>query len=152
MPLFRNNEFDLEYLPWIRPLHTAEKHRPTMFHTATVRPRRSGPRILYNTPLKRCGDIYSWENLLTQSGRCVFTELTAGFKLFIPICSLKSELLTQGWKLQGRIVLSLTMYSFPLHITCIRWLWSLIQKLFRHRRNPESRIQNEEINKESAFS
>ena len=34
--------FDLEY---------AEKHRPTMFHTDTVRPRRSGPRILYNTPL-----------------------------------------------------------------------------------------------------
>ncbi len=24
-----------------------------MFHTATVRPRRSGPRILYNTPLRR---------------------------------------------------------------------------------------------------
>ncbi len=34
-----------------RPLHTAERHRPTMFHTATVRPKRSGPIILYNTPL-----------------------------------------------------------------------------------------------------
>ncbi len=35
----------------LRPLHTAEKHRPTMFHTATVKPTRSGPSILYNTPL-----------------------------------------------------------------------------------------------------
>ncbi len=35
---------------WLRPLHTAEKHRPTMFHTATVKPTRSGPSILYNTP------------------------------------------------------------------------------------------------------
>ncbi len=43
--------FDLEYLLWLRPLHTAEKHRPAMFHTATVRPKRSGPSILYNTPL-----------------------------------------------------------------------------------------------------
>ena len=31
--------------------NTAEKRRPTMLQTATVRPRRSGPRILYNTPL-----------------------------------------------------------------------------------------------------
>ncbi len=44
--------FDLEYLLWLRPLHTAEKHHPTMFHTATVRPTRSGPNILYNTSLK----------------------------------------------------------------------------------------------------
>ncbi len=36
----------------IRPLHTAEKHRPTMFHTGTVRPKRSGPSILYNTHLR----------------------------------------------------------------------------------------------------
>ncbi len=36
---------------WLRPLHTAEKHRPTMFHTVKVRPKRSGPSILYNTPL-----------------------------------------------------------------------------------------------------
>ena len=41
-----------QYLLWLRPLHTAEKHCPTtMFHTATVRPKRSGPSILYNTPL-----------------------------------------------------------------------------------------------------
>ncbi len=33
-------------------IHTAEKHHPTMFHTATVRPTRSGPNILYNTSLK----------------------------------------------------------------------------------------------------
>ena len=39
------------YLLWLRPLHTAEKHRPTMFHTATVKPTKSGPSILYNTPL-----------------------------------------------------------------------------------------------------
>ncbi len=39
-----------QYLLWLRPLHTAEKHRPTMFHTATVRPKRSGPSIRYNTP------------------------------------------------------------------------------------------------------
>ncbi len=36
---------------WLRPLHTAEKHHPTMFHTATVRPTRSGPNILYDTSL-----------------------------------------------------------------------------------------------------
>ncbi len=30
---------------------TAEKHRPTMLHTATVRPKRWGPNILYNTSL-----------------------------------------------------------------------------------------------------
>ncbi len=35
----------------LRPLHTAEKHHPTMSHTATVRHKRSGPRILYNTSL-----------------------------------------------------------------------------------------------------
>ncbi len=40
-----------QYLLWLRPLHTAEKQRPTMFHTATVRPKWSGPSILYNTPL-----------------------------------------------------------------------------------------------------
>ncbi len=34
-----------------KPVHTAEKHRPTMFHKATVKPTRSGPSILYNTPL-----------------------------------------------------------------------------------------------------
>ena len=28
-------KFNLEYLLWLRPLHTAEKHRPTTFHTAT---------------------------------------------------------------------------------------------------------------------
>ncbi len=40
--------FNLEYLLWLRPLHTAA----TIFHTATVRPKRSGPRILlYNTSL-----------------------------------------------------------------------------------------------------
>ncbi len=32
--------------------HTAEKHRPTMFHKATVGPKRLGPIILYDTPLK----------------------------------------------------------------------------------------------------
>ncbi len=44
-------KFDLKSLLWLRPVHTAEKHRPTMFHTATVIPERSGPIILYNTPL-----------------------------------------------------------------------------------------------------
>ena len=38
---------DLEYHLWLRPLHSAEKHHPTRFHTATVRPTRSGPRTLY---------------------------------------------------------------------------------------------------------
>ena len=33
------------YLLWLRPLHTAQKHCPTIFHTATVRPKRSGPII-----------------------------------------------------------------------------------------------------------
>ncbi len=36
---------------WLRPLHTAKKHCPTMFDTATVRPKKLGPIILYNTPL-----------------------------------------------------------------------------------------------------
>ncbi len=42
---------DVEYLLRLRPLHTAEKHHPTMFHTAAVmiRPTRSGLIILYNT-------------------------------------------------------------------------------------------------------
>ncbi len=31
--------------------HTAEKDRPTLFRTATVRPKRWGPNILYNTSL-----------------------------------------------------------------------------------------------------
>ncbi len=38
---------------WIFRL-TVEKHRPTMFHTATVKPTRSGPTILYKTPLRNC--------------------------------------------------------------------------------------------------
>ena len=37
----------------IESVHTSEKHRPAMFHTATVRPTKPGPNILYNTPLKR---------------------------------------------------------------------------------------------------
>ncbi len=37
-----------KYLLWLRPLHTAKKHHPTMF---TVRHKRSGPNILYNTSL-----------------------------------------------------------------------------------------------------
>ncbi len=28
-----------------------QQHTAIMFHTATVRPKRSSPRILYNTPL-----------------------------------------------------------------------------------------------------
>ncbi len=32
------------------PQKLVETHRPTMFHTATVTPTRSGPSILYNTP------------------------------------------------------------------------------------------------------
>ena len=35
----------------IMVVHTAERHHPTMFHTGTVRSKRSGPIILYNTPL-----------------------------------------------------------------------------------------------------
>ena len=31
---------------------TVLPYHPTMFHTATVRPTRSGPNILYNTPLR----------------------------------------------------------------------------------------------------
>ena len=33
------------------PLHIAEKDHPPMFHTATVRPKRSDPILLYYTPL-----------------------------------------------------------------------------------------------------
>ncbi len=57
--------FDLEYLLWLRPLHTAEKHHPTMFHTATVRPTTSGQNILYNTSLN--------ENVIIQ--RTLKTDL-----------------------------------------------------------------------------
>ncbi len=32
-------------------------HHPTMFHTATVRPKRSGPSILYNTSLSNPGPV-----------------------------------------------------------------------------------------------
>ncbi len=35
-------------------LHTAEKHHLPMFHTPTVRPKRLGPRILYDTSLRYC--------------------------------------------------------------------------------------------------
>ncbi len=53
--------FDLEYLLWLRALHTAEKHHPTMFRIATVRPKRSGANILYNTSLNPwCGNCQSW--------------------------------------------------------------------------------------------
>ena len=38
--------------------HNAKKHCPTMFHTATVRPKRSGPIILYNTPLTTYDNWY----------------------------------------------------------------------------------------------
>ena len=74
----------------LRPLHTAEKHRPTMFHTATVRPRRSGPRILYNTPLRYqrngtvlylhlCGTNTTTRELWHQNGKIKLcrTPLTA---------------------------------------------------------------------------
>ena len=44
-------------MPLLRPIHTAEKHRPTMFHAATVRLKRSGPSILYNTPLNKANLI-----------------------------------------------------------------------------------------------
>ena len=54
--------FDLEYLLWLRPLHTAEKHHPTMFHTATVRPTRSGPNILYNTSLNEISAFFEYYN------------------------------------------------------------------------------------------
>ena len=39
---------------------TVLPYRPTMFHTATVRLKRSGPSILYNTPLRE-QFVYTWE-------------------------------------------------------------------------------------------
>ncbi len=47
MPWFSNNKSNCSWNRYI-----AEKHRRTMFHTTAVRPKRSGPSILYNTPLK----------------------------------------------------------------------------------------------------
>ena len=51
-----------------------------MFHTATVRPRRSGPRILYNTPLNSNVIVthgYDCENAVDE---CLKTMLLlAGF-------------------------------------------------------------------------
>ncbi len=35
--------------------HTAKKHCPTMFYTATVNPTRSVPSILHNTSLRIYG-------------------------------------------------------------------------------------------------
>ncbi len=81
--------FDLEYLLWLRPLHTAEKHRPTMFHTATVKPRRLGPSILYNTPLMP-GKLRDYSTLLPQQvshNSCliahIVTNICGEFKHYI---------------------------------------------------------------------
>ena len=43
--------FDLEHILWLRPLHTAKNLCPTLFHTATVKPKRRGRSLLYRTPL-----------------------------------------------------------------------------------------------------
>ncbi len=51
-----------------RNRHT--KHRPTMFYTATVRPRRWGPRILYNTPLRK-GSLTLLTNMFNVQRKCV---------------------------------------------------------------------------------
>ena len=75
--------FDLEYLLWLRPLHTAERHRPTMFHTATVRHGRSGPRILYNTPLNFLLIFgYKWTFVKDSLGReVVLLTQCGGYRL-----------------------------------------------------------------------
>ncbi len=57
----------------VRTEHTAEKHRPTMFHTAIVRPKRSGPGILYNTSL-RCQDSYELSECHRPYELCRHTE------------------------------------------------------------------------------
>ena len=41
----------LEYILWLRLLHTAKNHGPTMFHMATVSHKRWDPCILYRTSL-----------------------------------------------------------------------------------------------------
>ncbi len=56
MPWFSNNKSNCSRNRYSITLHTAEKHHPTMFHTDTVRPKRSGPNILYNTTLKIAGE------------------------------------------------------------------------------------------------
>ncbi len=62
------------YLLWLRPLHTAKNrpNRPTMFHTATVRPTRSSPRILYNTPLNLCPSTCSSPRWSMPFPQCVY--------------------------------------------------------------------------------
>ncbi len=42
-------KFDLEYILWLRPLHTAKNLCPAMFHTVTVRPKRRRRSLLYHT-------------------------------------------------------------------------------------------------------
>ncbi len=49
------HNFDLEYILWLRLLHTAENHGPTMFHMATVRHKRWDPCLLYRTSLSYIG-------------------------------------------------------------------------------------------------
>ncbi len=60
------------------PLFRNDKHRPTMFHTATVRPRRSGPRILYNTPLTLSECILPLLNLFIKHAKIHLLILTHG--------------------------------------------------------------------------
>ncbi len=76
MPWFSNNKSNLEYRLWLRPLHTAQKHHPTMFHKATVKPTISGPSILYNTPLR------GW---VAASMRCYYLLFNKVISLFLPI-------------------------------------------------------------------
>ena len=47
------SKFDLEYILWLRPLHTAENHGPIMVHTATVSQKRWDLSLLYRTSLIR---------------------------------------------------------------------------------------------------
>ncbi len=58
-PLFSNNNRLNKSncsINWLQPLHKAEKFRPSMFHTAMVKPKRMGPRIGYNTNI----DLFSY--------------------------------------------------------------------------------------------
>ncbi len=71
-----------------------------MFHTATVRPRRSGPRILYNTPLSSFHYIvwltrFSYKHKIGHEIGHVFSLSGGARHLFFPLQHLRTDFLAQ---------------------------------------------------------
>ena len=55
------------------------KHHPTMFLTATVRPTRSGPNILYNTSLKRMHNMIGCQRMTVTKSKVTLLQLVHYF-------------------------------------------------------------------------